>query len=73
MILLFILCVCGGGCFACMYVCVPYVFVDAAEVTDDCEPSCGCWQLNLGPLKELQLPPLGHLYYFNVELSFSVF
>ena len=21
-------------------------------ITDDCEPSCGCWKLNSGPLQE---------------------
>ena len=21
-------------------------------ITDDCEPPCGCWDLNLGPLEE---------------------
>jgi hypothetical protein len=21
-------------------------------ITDDCEPSCGCWELNSGPLEE---------------------
>jgi hypothetical protein len=21
-------------------------------ITDDCEPSCGCWDLNSGPLEE---------------------
>ena len=23
-----------------------------AGVTDSCEPPCGCWELNLGPLEE---------------------
>ena len=23
-------------------------------VTDDCEPACGCWELNSGPLEEQQ-------------------
>ena len=48
---------------ACMYVCAPcacLVPVDSekdirspgTEVTDGCEPSCGCWELNPSPLQE---------------------
>ena len=32
------------------------------RVTDNCEPSCGCWELNPGPLQEHQCSwPLKHL------------
>ena len=34
---------------ACMCVCVR---VSDTGVTDTCELSCGCWELNLGPLEE---------------------
>jgi hypothetical protein len=36
-------------CFACMCVCVK---VSDLGATDRCELPCGCWDLNLGPLKE---------------------
>jgi hypothetical protein len=46
-----------------MYVYVLYTCLVAAEIrrdiashetglTDGCEPSCGCWELNLHPLEE---------------------
>ncbi|MGE9804779.1 hypothetical protein ACQP3L_29790, partial [Escherichia coli] len=37
---------------ACMYVCVR---VSDLGVTDSCELSCGCWELNPSPLEELQV------------------
>jgi len=44
-------------------------------ITDGCEPPCGCWELNLGPLEEQSvlltaepsLQPLG--FHFNVTQS----
>ena len=54
-------------CFAYMYVCVPCVYMipprrpekdikyPGTGVTDNCEPPCGCWELNLGPLQEQQV------------------
>ena len=49
------------GCFACMHVCVPCAFSAhrsgkrASDTlgmkSEDCELSCGYWELNLGPLK----------------------
>jgi hypothetical protein len=49
-------------------------------VKDKCEPSCGCWELNPGPLEEqtvllaaeasLQPPPSGsHCFVVSVVLS----
>lgn len=35
------------------------------RVTDSREPSCGCWELNLGPLQEQQV-------LFTAELSLKV-
>jgi hypothetical protein len=51
------------GCFAYTYIHVPCVYLESVEaregvgspeteVTDSCEPSCGCWEWKLGPLKE---------------------
>jgi hypothetical protein len=54
------------GCFACKYICAPYVCTELKEargaekvvrspgtgVTDHCESPCVCWELNQGPLKE---------------------
>jgi len=31
-------------------------------ITDDCEPSCGCWELNSEPLEEQSVSPLSHLF-----------
>jgi hypothetical protein len=51
-------------CFACMSVCAPpkclvptearsyYQRAPGTGVKDGCEPSCGCWELNPGPLQE---------------------
>lgn len=50
------------GCFACMYLCATFgspVSVEAKEyarsawsrIIDDCELSCGSWELNPDPLK----------------------
>jgi hypothetical protein len=38
-------------------------------ITDGCEPQCGCWELNSGPLEEQSVlltaePPLQPLYRF---------
>lgn len=47
--------------FILLYVFIPHAFLVPTEkgimslgigVTDDCEPPCGCWDLNLGPLPE---------------------
>lgn len=45
------------GCFVCMYICLPHVCLVPVEATvvlvlDGSEPSCGCWESNLSPLKE---------------------
>lgn len=50
--------------FFCMYVCIPCTCLVPEEfrksvgspesgVADDCEPPCGCWETNPGPLEEL--------------------
>ena len=37
----------------CLYVCLcEGVRSSGARVTDRCELSCGCWELNPGPLEE---------------------
>ena len=52
--------------FACIYVCVPCVCLVPTEerigvrspetgVTDGCEPTCGFWEWNLGPLQDSAL------------------
>lgn len=60
MTLIFYLC----ECFACTYICAQLVYLVLSEVNtgspgvvvrDDCEPLCGCWVLNLGPLQEQQV------------------
>ena len=33
-----------------MYICRPEEAPDL--ITDGCEPPCGCWELNSGPLEE---------------------
>jgi hypothetical protein len=33
-----------------------YIYFMYMSTLDGCEPSCGCWELNLGPL----LAPVGH-------------
>ena len=40
-----------------MHVRTPHVPVGSTriEVTDGCEPTCGCWDLNPGPLQEQQV------------------
>ena len=35
---------------ACMSVCQKKSM--SALIIDGCEPPCGCWELNLGPLEE---------------------
>jgi hypothetical protein len=60
---LFLFCV--YGCFTCMHVCLPSVcsacecqrregdLLDALELDYNCcEPPCGCWEINAGPLEE---------------------
>lgn len=60
MTLFFCLC----ECFACTYICTQLVCLVLPEVSpgspgigvrDGCEPLCGCWVLNLGPLQEQQV------------------
>jgi hypothetical protein len=41
-------------CFVC-------VRLSDSGVTDGCELSCGCWELNLGSLEEESSYPLSHL------------
>ena len=37
--------------------CTPASQKRASEpITDDCEPPCGCWELNSGPLEEQPVP-----------------
>jgi hypothetical protein len=49
------------------------------EVTDSCEPPCGCWELNPGPLEEqpvvLTIEPSLQLNIsvFSFKISISVF
>lgn len=35
-----------------------HVSSPATEVTDGCEPLCGCQELNLGPTEEPEEPPV---------------
>ena len=40
-----------------MYMSIPLLSSDTPEeasdpITDGCEPPCGCWELNSGPLEE---------------------
>jgi hypothetical protein len=35
-----------------MQVHCPCLQIHQKRVTDGCEPPCGCWELNLGPLEE---------------------
>lgn len=46
---LFLFCV--HWCFACMYLCES-VRSPQTGVTNNCELSCECWELNTGPLEE---------------------
>jgi hypothetical protein len=65
-----------GILLACMFVCHICAWClkrleegiksPGTGVTDDCEPSCGYWESNLGPLEE-QLVPL------TTELSLQPF
>jgi hypothetical protein len=32
-------------------------------ITDGCEPPCGCWELNSGPLEEQSVPLLSSTLY----------
>lgn len=49
---------------ACMYMYGTHVLQKSEEnirspgtiITGDCELLCGCWELNPGPLQELQVP-----------------
>jgi hypothetical protein len=54
------------GVLNCMYVCVPCARLlptearvgiesPGTEITDSCEPSCGCWELNSCLLKKQQV------------------
>jgi hypothetical protein len=40
--------------YACASICIPEEVIrfHEATVTDGCEPPCGYWELNSGPLKE---------------------
>lgn len=70
------------GCFAYTYVCVACTCPEPTEaeegvwspgtrVTEGCEPSCGCWKLDLGSLgraaSAFNLSPLSNpnIYYFK--------
>ena len=60
---LFILCVwlfCMLLCLCTMFLPCPWrsevgVRASGSRVADSCEPLCGCWEPNLGPLKEQQV------------------
>lgn len=75
----------------CTYVCAPCIWLvprgqqrtlDALEVelADSCELICGCWTLNLGPLREQQMKQLRdhqaviaaltvlHFFLFNLRV-----
>jgi len=47
-------------------------------ITDGCEPPCGCWELNSGPLEEQSvlltaepsLQPNMQIYFYQLILSF---
>jgi hypothetical protein len=45
-------------------------------ITDGCEPPCGCWELNSGPLEEQSVlltsePSLQPPHCFNLKHSFQ--
>jgi hypothetical protein len=45
-------------------------------ITDDCEPLCGCWELNLGPMEEQPVfltaeSSLQHLNFGSYEILIS--
>lgn len=69
-----------------MYGCLAYMYVSALcvqnlqrleepsllelELTDSCEPPCGCWKQNLGPQKEQSvLKPLSYLSSPCVQIA----
>jgi hypothetical protein len=62
---------------ACILACQKRV---SDPITDGCEPLCGCWELNSGPLEEqtvlltsepsLQPPALSFLFYL-ILFSFA--
>ena len=41
--------------FGVMLTCI-FVLDDETGITDSCELLCGCWELNLSPLKEQPIP-----------------
>lgn len=52
-----------------MYVCVVHkgkkrAQIAGTEVTDNCEPLCGCWEMNLGRVQEQQVFLLNNLARF---------
>ena len=69
--------------FVCLFVCLMYMSALSAHIpcmpeegirSDGCEPPCGCWELNSGPLEEqpvlltakpsLQPPNFSHNEFF---------
>lgn len=55
-------------CLACIYVCAPHVCLMPIVITagprypgTDCEPLCGYWEPNLGPMLEQQVLLWNHL------------
>jgi hypothetical protein len=56
-IFIYLLCI---QCSACIYACRQKRTPD--PVTDGCEPPCGCWELNSGPLEEQLVLLTSELY-----------
>ena len=60
-----------------MYVCVRVSDSPGTGVTDRCELSCGCWELNPGPLEEQSMllttePSLQPIYHYQADLPLSL-
>jgi hypothetical protein len=55
----------------CLHVCLREgVGSSGTGVTDSCEPSCGCWELNLDPLKEEPVRLAVELFLQSRDLEF---
>jgi len=72
------------GCFICMYICTPEkgIRFHRTTVIDGCEPPCGCWELNLGPLEKQSVlltpepslqPSLSIFIYLPIKICFMLF
>jgi hypothetical protein len=42
-------------------------------ITDGCEPSCGCWELNSGPLEEQLVLLTDEPFFQPSDLGFNFF